>query len=104
LIIHSTLFFSKNNLLQNLKEKSEQCEGLEKENGQETPCFSGWVHLAIIESKRFVFSPSTGKKVYDAIVASGWDTDKLCKEKRHYEVEQGIYIFNLAGKLIEASV
>ncbi len=69
---------------------------------QETPCATGWVHIAMKESARFTFKPRIGHKIYNGIIESGWDADKLSEEKRYNELDQGVYVFELAGRLIES--
>ena len=69
--------------------------------GLDSPCYTGWTYRANLATAGFVFTPAVGFKLYNAIAASGWGVENLIEKKRYDELDQSVYIFNLAGKLLE---
>ena len=68
---------------------------------EDNTCATAWVFKSMINSKKFIFTPRIGFAIYNAIIESGWNVEKLNKEKRYNELDQAIYLFDLAGQLLE---
>jgi hypothetical protein len=77
----------------------ESKKALEKGLGEF--CYTGWYYNAKTSTANFSVTPRIGFRFYNSIVESGWDVEKLNKEKRYQELDQAVYIYNLSGKLIE---
>jgi len=64
-------------------------------------CVTSWTYEASNATKDFRFIPRIGAEIFKSILESGWSVKNINEKKRYDELDQAIYLFNLAGLLIE---
>jgi hypothetical protein len=70
----------------------------QNKHNEETEVFTNWVYSAMQVSKKFLFTPTLGAKIFEAITSDeDWNENK----EKKYSQDMAFFVFEKAGKLIE---